>query len=62
MRSVLERCVLVRWEVVWKAYVDKMMNEENVWGDNVEGDVVEGPVICVGKEDFMLVLIEMKTG
>ena len=47
---------------VWNVYVERIMNEENDWDHNVEGDAVEGPVVCVGREEMLLALREMKTG
>ena len=28
----------------WKDYIERIMNEENVWDHNVEGDAVEGTI------------------
>ena len=47
---------------VWKDYMERIMNDENDWDHNVVGDAVEGPVICVGREQVLQVLNEMKTG
>ena len=47
---------------VWKDYMDRIMNEENVWDYNVEGDAVEGPVDYVSRDEVVQALIEMKTG
>ena len=38
------------------------MKEENDWDHNVKGDAVEGPVVCVGREEVLQALSEMKTG
>ena len=38
------------------------MNEENDWDLNVKGDAVEGPVVCVGREEVLQALNEIKTG
>ena len=38
------------------------MNEENDWDHNVERDAVVGPVVCVGSEEVLETLNEMKTG
>ena len=46
----------------WKDYMERIMNEENDWDHNVEGDAVEGPVVCVGIEEVLQALNEMKTG
>ena len=45
---------------VWKDYVERIMNEENYWDHNVEADAVEGPVVCVGIEEMLQALNEMK--
>ena len=34
---------------VWKDYMERIMNEENVFDPHVEGDAVEGPVVCVSR-------------
>ena len=34
----------------------------NDWDHDVEGDTVEGPVVCVGREEVLQALNEMKTG
>ena len=47
---------------LYKHYVERIMNEENVWDDNVEGDAVEGSVVCVGREEVLQALNEIKTG
>ena len=47
---------------VWKDYMEWIMNEENEWVHNVEGDAVEGPVVCVGREEVLQALNEIKTG
>ena len=44
---------------VWKDYIEGIMNYDNDWHRNVEG--VEGPVFCVGREDLLQALNEMKT-
>ena len=47
---------------ILKDYMERFMNEENVWDSNVEGDEVEGPVACVSREEVFQALHEMKTG
>ena len=47
---------------VWKDYMERIMNEENYYDHNVEGDAVEGLVVCVGRENVLQVLNELKTG
>ena len=47
--------------MVWKDYIERIMNEENDWDYNVEGDAVEGPVVCVCREEVLQALNEMKT-
>ena len=42
--------------------MERIVNEENDWDHNVEGDAVEGPVVCVGREEVLQALNEMKTG
>ena len=39
-----------------------IMNEESEWCHNVEGDAAEGPVVCVGREEVLYALNEMKIG
>ena len=38
------------------------MNKENDWDHNLEADVAEGLVVCVGREDVLQALNEMKIG
>ena len=45
---------------VWKDYMESFMNEENDWDRNVEDDAVEGPVVCVGREEVLQALNEVK--
>ena len=45
-------------EKVWKDYMERIKNEENVWDHNVEGDAVESPVVCVGREEVLKALNE----
>ena len=47
---------------VWKDYMERIMNEENDWAHDDEGDAVEGPVVCVGREEVLQALNEVKTG
>ena len=57
---MIESCVSVRRkEVVWKDYMERIMNKENDWGHNVEGDVVEGVVVCESREEVLQALNEM---
>ena len=42
--------------LVWKDYMERIMNEENDWDCNVEGDAVEGPVVCVSREEVLQAL------
>ena len=51
-----ERCI------VWKDYMEMIMNEENDLDHNAEGDAVEGPVICVSIEEVLQALNDIKTG
>ena len=48
--------------IVWKDYVEWIMNGEHYWDHNMEGDAVEGPVDCVRREEVLQALNEMKTG
>ena len=43
---------------VWKDYMERITNEENVWDQNEDGDAVEGPVICVSREEVLQALNE----
>ena len=43
-----------------KNYMERIMNEENDRDRNVVGDAVEGPVVCVGREEILQSLSEMK--
>ena len=47
---------------VWKDHMERIINEENDWDHNVEADTVESPVVCVGREEVLQALNEMKTG
>ena len=42
--------------------MERIMHEENDWDHNVEGDAVEGQVGCVGREEVLQAISEMKTG
>ena len=42
---------------VWKDYMERILNEENFWDHSVEGDVE----YCVGREEVLQVLNEIKT-
>ena len=46
---------------VWKHYVQRIIHEENHVNQNVEEDDVEGSIDCVGEEEVVKVLNEMKT-
>ena len=46
---------------VWKIYMERIMNEENDFDHNVEGDAVESQVVCVGREEVLQTLNQMKT-
>ena len=46
---------------ITKDYLKRIMNEENDRDHNVEGDAVDGPVVCVGREEVLQALNEMKT-
>ena len=46
---------------VWKDYMERILNEGNVWDQNVEEDAVEGLVVCVNREQVLQALNEMKT-
>ena len=47
---------------VWKDYMERIMNEENVWDYNVEGDAVEGTVVTISRDEVLLALNEINTG
>ena len=47
---------------VWKAHMERIMNEENDWDHSVEGGAVDGTVVCVCREEVLQALSEMKTG
>ena len=42
-------------------YIKRIMNEDNYWNHSVEGDAIEGAVVCVGREEVLRVLNDMKT-
>ena len=46
----------------WKDFVERLMNEENVWEHYVEVDMVEDPVVCVNGDEAVQARKEMKTG
>ena len=48
--------------IVWKVYMERLMNKVNDWDHNVEGDAVEGSEVCVCREEVLQALNEMKTG
>ena len=55
-------CVSVRSKVVvWKDYVEIVMNDENDWDHNVEVDAVD-LVDCVSRAEVLQTLNEMKIG
>ena len=39
--------------IVWKDYMERIMNEENDWDRNVDGDEVDGPIVCVCREEVL---------
>ena len=51
-----------RKKVVWKDYVERIMNEENDCDYHVAVDAVKGPVVSVGREKVLQALSETKTG
>ena len=48
--------------IFWKEYMECIINEENDLDHDEEGDAVDGPVVCVGREEVLQTLNEMKTG
>ena len=36
--------------------MERIMNEENDWGQNLEGNAVGGPVVCVSRDKVLQVL------
>ena len=42
--------------------MQRIMNEEKDSDYNVEGDAVEGPVVCVGREEVLQALNDVKRG
>ena len=58
----MECCVSTRWKEVRSGRIIwRITNEGNYWDHNVEGDAVEGAVVCVGREEVLLALNEMRT-
>ena len=56
-----KRCFLEKERgILWKDYIERIMNEENDWDCNVEGDAVEGPVVFVSREELLLALNEIR--
>ena len=50
----MKSCVsLRRKEVVWKDYVERIMNEVNYLDQDVEGDAADGPVVFVCYEEVL---------
>ena len=48
---------------IWENHMKIIKNEENVLDTSVNADIVEGPVVCVGREEVVLqVLNEVKSG
>ena len=48
--------------MVWKDYMERIMDKENDCDLNVEGDAVEGSVGCIVREEVLQRLNEKKTG
>ena len=38
---------------VWKDYMEKLLNEENIWDQDVTCDVKEGPECIVTREEVV---------
>jgi len=47
---------------VWKEHMERVMNEENEWGQNVQVNLVEGPAERVSREEVVKTLGKMKAG
>ena len=58
----MKRCASVRRKDVSKYYIKMIINKENDWDHSVEGEAVEGTVVCVGREEVLQALSEVKTG
>ena len=43
---------------VWKAYMERIINQKNDWDRNMKGDAVEGPVFCASREEVLQALNE----
>jgi len=44
----------------WKEYMEKLMNEENVWDQKISAEVKEGPADCIRMDEVRAVLKKMK--
>lgn len=47
---------------IWKQYMEKLLNEENVWDKDVSCDRIEGPRCEISREEVQKALHKMKTG
>ena len=50
LEEMMECCISMRR----KDYVDRIMTEENDWGNKVDGDAVEGPVYSVSQKRWYM--------
>ena len=58
-----KRCISEKEkDKVWKNCMERIMNEENDWDHNVEGDAVDVTLVCIGREEVLQALNEIKTG
>jgi len=44
----------------WKAYIEKLMNEENEWDHEISAEVKEGPADCIRIGEVVAPLKKMK--
>jgi hypothetical protein len=51
-----------RVKEVWRKYMEKLLNEENVWDNDVTCEKVEGPSELIGRDEVLKALRQMKKG
>ena len=49
-------------KTIWKDYMEKLLNEENIWDQDVTCEVKEGPECIVTREEVVSALRKMRNG
>ena len=47
---------------IWKNYIEKLPNEENILYQNMDSDAKEGPACIIAKEEVIRALSKMRYG